>query len=388
MNPPVATTPEVDALITANAPVAVGVSGGKDSQAAAIATYAYLDAMGHTGRRLLIHSDLGDIEWKESLPVCERLAAHLNTELVVVRRIAGGMIERWESRWESSKRRFANLETVNLVLPWSTPGMRFCTSELKTHVIARELKQRFAGETYINVTGVRREESAARAKGTIAGPDADGNLNWRPISDWVIDDVFASIERAGLDAHQAYGEFGLSRVSCKFCIMSSSADLTAAAKVAEAHGVYRRLVALEAASTFGFQGNKKWLGDVMPDLLPGDLRAALAAAKEKAARRHALEATLDKAILFEKGWPVRMLTDAEADSLADVRIQIADIIGIDAAYLDRDSIHGRYAELIAEREEKDARKAAKGRRANKLFDCQPNRPPLQRQNLTTFPPSP
>lgn len=113
----------------------------------------------------------------------------------------------------------------------------------------------------------------------------------------------------------------------------------------------------------------------MPDLLPGDLRAALAAAKEKAARRHALEATLDKAILFEKGWPVRMLTDAEADSLADVRTKIADMIDIDAAYLDRDSIHGRYAELIAEREEKDARKAAKGRRANKLLDL-PAEPPV------------
>lgn len=363
MNPPVATTPEIDALIAANAPIAVGVSGGKDSQSAAIATYAYLDAMGHTGRRLLIHSDLGAIEWEESLPVCERLAAHLNTELVVVRRIKGGMVERWEARWESSKHRFANLETVNLVLPWSTPSMRFCTSELKTHIIARELKQRFAGETYINVTGVRRQESVARAKGTIADPDANGNMNWRPISDWTIDEVFASIKRAGLAAHQAYGEFGLSRVSCKFCIMSSSADLTAAAKVAEAYGVYRRLVALEAASTFGFQGNKKWLGDVMPDLLSDDLHAALVAAKEKAARRHALETTLDKAILFEKGWPVRMLTDAEADNLANVRIQIAGMIGIDAYYLDRQSIHARYAQLIEKREEKDAVKNAKARRS-------------------------
>jgi hypothetical protein len=38
------------------------------------------------------------------------------------------MVERWESRWESSVRRYAALETVTLVLPWSTPSMRFCTS--------------------------------------------------------------------------------------------------------------------------------------------------------------------------------------------------------------------------------------------------------------------
>jgi 3'-phosphoadenosine 5'-phosphosulfate sulfotransferase (PAPS reductase)/FAD synthetase len=362
MNPPIVTTSEIDALIAANAPVAVGVSGGKDSQAAAIATYAHLDAVGHSGRRLLIHSDLGDIEWEESLPVCERLAEHLKTELVIVRRIAGGMVERWETRWESSKRRFSDLETVNLVLPWSTPAMRFCTSELKTHIIARELKQRFAGETYINVTGVRRQESAARAKGTIAGPDADGNYNWRPISDWRIEEVFASIKGAGLAAHRAY-DF-LSRVSCKFCIMSSAADLAAAAKVAEAQGIYRRLVALEAASTFGFQGDKRWLGDVLPDLLSDDMRAALAQAKEKAARRHALEASLDKTMLFEKGWPVRMLTDGEADRLAVVRTEIASMIGIDAHYLDRASIHGRYAALIAQREEKDAAKTAKADRAS------------------------
>lgn len=42
---------EVDATITgllaANAPVAIGVSGGKDSCAAAIATVEYLRAIGH-----------------------------------------------------------------------------------------------------------------------------------------------------------------------------------------------------------------------------------------------------------------------------------------------------------------------------------------------------
>lgn len=77
MTPSVSTNPDIDALIRANAPVAIGVSGGKDSQAAALATCAYLDAMAHRGPRVLVHSDLGVVEWNESLPVCERLAAHL-----------------------------------------------------------------------------------------------------------------------------------------------------------------------------------------------------------------------------------------------------------------------------------------------------------------------
>ncbi len=183
--PDLAVTPEIAELLAADAPVAIGVSGGKDSQAAALATCAHLDAIGHTGPRVLIHSDLGSVEWNESLPVCKRLAAHLGLELIVVRRAAGGLMERWESRWQSSARRYAELSTVTLVLPWSTPSLRFCTSELKTHVIAAELRRRFRGRTFINVTGVRREESAARAKGSVASCDADGRAwSWRPLSDW------------------------------------------------------------------------------------------------------------------------------------------------------------------------------------------------------------
>jgi tRNA(Ile)-lysidine synthase TilS/MesJ len=125
MKPPIATDPDVESLLNAHAPVAIGVSGGKDSQAAALATIDHLNRLGHCGPRVLIHADLGSVEWNDSLPTCERLAAHLQCELIVVRRKAGGMMERWESRWASSVRRYAALETVTLVLPWSTPSMRF-----------------------------------------------------------------------------------------------------------------------------------------------------------------------------------------------------------------------------------------------------------------------
>ena len=47
---------KLGAALAANAPVAIGVSGGKDSCAAALATIEHLDAIGHTGPRLsLIH---------------------------------------------------------------------------------------------------------------------------------------------------------------------------------------------------------------------------------------------------------------------------------------------------------------------------------------------
>lgn len=57
-SPGVALTDQVSEMLARNAVVAIGVSGGKDSDACAIATSEYLDAIGHTGPRLLVHSDL------------------------------------------------------------------------------------------------------------------------------------------------------------------------------------------------------------------------------------------------------------------------------------------------------------------------------------------
>lgn len=344
---------EIEAMVAANAPVAIGVSGGKDSQAAALATFDYLNERGHKGPRVLIHSDLGSVEWTESLPVCERLAIHLNCELITVRRKAGDLMDRWEARWASSVRRYINLETVTLVLPWSTPSMRFCTSELKTHIIEAELRRRFSGPI-INVTGIRRDESTARAKATIASPNKDGRIwSWRPILNWTIEDVFARIASSGLAPHRAYTEYGMSRVSCRYCIMSNWDDMVAASAVPESHPLYRRMVSLEIASTFGFQGSR-WLADVAPELLDKHTCLAVNTAKKKAVERVAIEKRITKDMLYVKGWPTRMLTDDEAAILAEVRIEVSRLIGLDSMYLDVPSIHGRYAQLITERDLKEA----------------------------------
>jgi hypothetical protein len=88
---PIATTNALDALLRVGCVVAVGVSGGKDSHAAAVAVARHLDAIEHAGPRVLVHSDLGRVEWRDSLPACERLASALGWELLIVRRQAGDM---------------------------------------------------------------------------------------------------------------------------------------------------------------------------------------------------------------------------------------------------------------------------------------------------------
>jgi tRNA(Ile)-lysidine synthase TilS/MesJ len=90
----IAVIPEVTQALRNAATVAIGVSGGKDSAATAFATIDYLNEVAHQGPRLLIHSDLGRLEWRQSLSVCERLAANLGLDLMVVRRESGDLLDR------------------------------------------------------------------------------------------------------------------------------------------------------------------------------------------------------------------------------------------------------------------------------------------------------
>ncbi len=350
-----ASDPQITSMIAAGMPVAIGVSGGKDSQAAALSVFEHLDRAGHAGPRILVHADLGTVEWRASLPVCQELADHLGSELVVLRRRRGDLMDRWESRWQSSVNRYQDLSTVTLVPCWSTPSMRFCTSEMKTHPIEAMLKRRFPAQPIINVTGVRRAESRRRARLTVADRSSDGRIcNWRPILDWSEAEVFACMARHGLEPHPAYRQFGMSRVSCRFCIMSSLPDLIAATRQGETHPLFRRLVSLESRSGFAFQG-ARWLGDIAPQLLTRAEREQLAYAKLRAAKRIEVESTITNDMLYVRGWPTRVLSDREADTLASVRRVVTDLYGFRSSCLDRRSIQARYRELLSLRQSKIAR---------------------------------
>lgn len=357
----IATTPEVDEWLAAGAVCALGISGGKDSQAMAIRLAEFLDQIGHAGPRVLIHSDLGVVEWKDSLPACERLAERLGWELIVLRRAAGDMMDRWESRWANNLARYASLSCVKLILPWSTPGMRFCTSELKTDLICRALTKRFPGQKILSATGVRADESANRAKMPIAAPQSKlsargcQGLNWNPIIHWPTPSVFDYIALKQERLHEAYTVYGSSRVSCAFCIMGSAGDLLASTSCPDNADIYRRMVRLEIASTFAFQGSK-WLGDVAPHLLSAEERDGLADAKRRAALRVKAEARLPAHLLYTSGWPTCLPTEAEALLIAEVRYSVASALGIRVDYTIVPKILERYRDLF---ERKHARARAK-----------------------------
>lgn len=367
--------PEIEALLSANAPVAIGVSGGKDSVAAAFATIEHLDAIGHTGPRVLIHADLGDpdprmnVEWSDSLPTCERLAGRLGVELLVVRRPAGGMMARWQKRQSNNHRRYANLSCVKIILPWSTPKMRFCTSELKSSPMAAALVKRFPGQTIVSACGVRRDESKERSKAKCTRPNnrlvnkANRTLgiDWNPIAAWSKADVYALAAARDFPLHEGYTRYGMSRISCRYCIMAKRSDLVASTTCEANVPVFLTMVALEISSTFAFQGST-WLADVAPHLLDAGTAYALQGAKFRAARREAIEARIPDHLLYEKGWPKAMPTRDEATLLCEVRIEVAELLGITVRYTDPDAVLGRYAELMAENAQREAAKAAKAAR--------------------------
>jgi 3'-phosphoadenosine 5'-phosphosulfate sulfotransferase (PAPS reductase)/FAD synthetase len=352
--PALETAPQIDELLVAGAPVAIGVSGGKDSDVAAAETLAYLKQVGHTGSRILIHSDLGRIEWKDSLPVCERLARRYDLELVVVKRQAGDLMDRWLVRWRNNCERYAQLQCVKLILPWSTVSMRFCTSELKTTIICRDLVERYPGQTILSVVGLRRQESATRAHAPVYAPQArltsatygTNGYNWHPLLAWTLEDVLTYHHIHNIPLHEAYMRYGTTRVSCAFCILSSLHDLVQSARCPDNYDIYRELVELETVSTFSFQEGR-WLGDIALHLLSEEALFGLREAKRRASLREQVETRIPKHLLYTKGWPRMMPTPSEARLLSDVRKSVAEVMELSIHYTEPEAIEHRYAELMA-----------------------------------------
>lgn len=372
-NRTIAINPDIEALIAADAPIAFGLSGGKDGQAAASITTAYLDQVGHKGPRVALHSDLGKIEWRTSRLNCERQAELLNLELIVVKPLRD-MVDRWRYRWECNIARYADLLCVKLIMPFSSSGMRFCTTD-KIAPISTMLLNRFPGKHIISVTGIRRQESSRRATAPTSKYEKkfyrararDGSrpatrgVSYHPILHWLEHAVYQHIFERGLPLHEAYTQWKMKRVSCCLCILMGREAILNSLENPEHHPVYRELVSLEVQSTFSFQSDDKWLADARPDLLDSRTRAFVAEAKERAKRREAIEATIPKHLLYTKHWPTVIPTPQEADLLARVRMEVADAVGIEISYTDPELIIERYNELMALKEQRRRKKARKSR---------------------------
>ena len=380
----ISTAREVDRLIDANAPIIICVSGGKDSQIVAEHAVIYARNRNHTGDLILCYSDLGRVVWSDARWQCQQLAERLGVRLHVVGRAAGGLMERWAKRWQDNLARYKELSCVKLILPWSTPSMRFCTSELKTAIIQSWIRKTYK-QPVVCVLGIRRDESRSKTSGRGAAPVfklhhitngkkprmPEGSIDWNAIVEVKTDTIFQILRSSAQPIPSAY-QFGSSRFSCCFCIMATAGDLLAATRDPHNHNLYREQCDLEISSTFSFQANK-WLSDIAPELLTETQRARLAQAKLKAAKREEIESAIPKHLLYVKGWPLAVPTLEESTFLAETRRRIAGLMEIEVQHTTALSVSHRYAELIRLKEErertgKQAREAAQYFKNDFSFD--------------------
>ena len=354
--PDLAINSEIIGAIQQGAWIMFNLSGGKDSSAAMFVVNLYLDRIGHPrSRRIAIHADLGRAEWASTPTTVAHIAALAGMPLTVVRRAAGDLVDRWIQRFENGKRRYEALETYNLIGPWSSASLRFCQSEMKAAVIGPAVARMFPGERIISVLGLRRDESHNRSAIPIAKADhrhaKPGNRQgtimtlWNPLVDWTATDVFRAHEHLGIPLHEAYTDWGSTRLSCRYCIFASLHDLQASAAAPPNGEVYRELVSIEALSTFPFQPTR-WLADVAPHLLCSALQADIAQAKADQVERRRIEAAMPAGLRYVAGWPPRMPTRAEAANIAAARRPILERHGLEDRYPSIATILDRFAELM------------------------------------------
>jgi len=284
---------EVENLLDDGAHLVVNVSGGADSNAMLVLLWAHRGRW--PGQFHVIHAHLGRNEWRFTLPHIRTFVPQITGQPpVIVEREAGDLLARWWQRFETLKAQGRD------VPPWSSSAARFCTSEMKTQICHRWIRQQFPREAVvISALGIRSQESAGRARKPVFAPEKSASAptkqrhvyRWLPIHHFTLADVWnvfgwslndlnalrAEVReriRPGNDTalhdllarrkyrqHPAYA-LGNTRVSCAACVLASRGDLLNGIAWQSEH--FRDLVDLEIASGFSFQPGR-WLADLPDD---------------------------------------------------------------------------------------------------------------------------
>jgi DNA sulfur modification protein DndC len=226
----VANLQEINKLAARGAVFYISHSGGKDSQA----QYAAILKVVPASQIRVIHADLGTVE---HLDVKDHINANISHELHIAK--AFHKDGKPADFFSLVRQRRAMLDAKGSFDAPAFPSSaaRFCTSDLKTGPIWREIRQ--GGHSLVvNCVGIRGQESKSRGKkvaqrGTLNLNNKNNNsvreaYDWWPIADWSIDQVWAEIAEAGQVPHHAYAA-GNDRLSCAFCIFGSVTDLRNAA---------------------------------------------------------------------------------------------------------------------------------------------------------------
>jgi DNA sulfur modification protein DndC len=228
--------PTISELIEQGALFVCNDSGGKDSQAMKI----YLRSLVPSKQLIIVHAHLPEVEWSGTWEHVNRYAFDTPTFIV-----------------QSESKTFLQMVEHRKMFP--SAKHRQCTSDLKRDPIDKLIRKYAKDNGFhliVSCMGLRAQESSARAKKKPFSLSArhcrSGRqwYNWLPIHTLTIDQVFESIRFAKQEPHWAYSK-GMSRLSCCFCILASSADLRTAAQLNPE--LYKRYIDLEERIGYSFR---------------------------------------------------------------------------------------------------------------------------------------
>jgi 3'-phosphoadenosine 5'-phosphosulfate sulfotransferase (PAPS reductase)/FAD synthetase len=210
--------------------IVVNSSAGKDSQAMLDYVAAHAAEADALPRVVVVHCDLGRVEWPGTRELAEEQARHYGVRFEVVSRVhkQGDLLRQIEQRG---------------MFPDSQN--RYCTSDQKrgqVMTLLTRLTNEFRGAKFsplrcriLNCLGLRADESPARAKKQPfirEGYGSNGRRrvdHWLPLHTWNGRQVWDRIRESGLRHHYAY-DLGMPRLSCCFCIFSPRPALLLAGK--------------------------------------------------------------------------------------------------------------------------------------------------------------
>lgn len=260
--------------------IMVNTSGGKDSQTALRVVVAEADKHGIRDRIVVVHADLGRMEWAGVKELAQRQAEHYGLPFHVVK---------YQNREGQQK---TLLDYVRKRGKWPSSTTRYCTSDFKrgpcrrvlTH-LGREARKCKPTAKVLNVFGFRAEESPARAKRSVyaLNESASGVIqerlggralevwDWLPIHEWTESQVWDDIRASGVPYHRAY-DLGMPRLSCCFCIFAPRAALMIAGQANPE--LLDEYVAVEKEIGHDFQ-HKKPIREIKEAIARGETAGAM-----------------------------------------------------------------------------------------------------------------
>jgi 3'-phosphoadenosine 5'-phosphosulfate sulfotransferase (PAPS reductase)/FAD synthetase len=156
--------------------IVLNSSAGKDSQAMLDYVVEQCDRAGVPRRRLVVvHADLGRVEWPGTRALAEEQARHYGLPFVAVSRPQGDLLDHIAQRGM-----------------FPSPAVRWCTSDHKRGPVSTLFtrlaacrRQGVAVCRILNCLGMRAEESLARARRPPFAPNALASNGRRWVDDWL-----------------------------------------------------------------------------------------------------------------------------------------------------------------------------------------------------------